>query len=315
MLTRTCFIVSVVVLLASASAWAAVPSMFYVAPGGSDENPGTEAKPLATLDKTRQAVRAVNQLSSASAAEPIEKTPYGRACLRIEARQFPKNDPFSAIDKLEPALAKAGVQSQWIQVVDDGGNPLVENPCLPCPYRAEVARANEELLDHWANRIRRSGMPVLSWFSLAYCPRVNDFHPDWRQVSILPWPREGAQNATPCINSPYGDALIAYCNWAIERFKLDGAWFDGAFLTPTWERPMALTCRCAACQKKFKAETGLEIPEKIDWANPAFRRWLAWRYKTFGDYVGRLAGAIRQAHPHAVVVINHYHRIDAPWFP
>ena len=34
---------------------------FYVAPNGSDANPGTEAKPFATIEKARQAVRAVNK--------------------------------------------------------------------------------------------------------------------------------------------------------------------------------------------------------------------------------------------------------------
>lgn len=256
----------------------------------------------------------VSQSVLAFSAEPIEKTSYGQSCLRIEGRLQPKDRSLAAIDKLEAALATAGVQSRWIQVVDDGGSPFVENPYLPTPYSAEVAKANEKLLIHWVDQIHRSGMPVLSWFSLAYCSRANAVHPDWRQESILPWPHAGAQLGPCCINSPYGDALIAYCNWAIERFHLDGVWFDGAFLTSVWERPLALTCRCAACQKKFKAETGLVIPQNVDWANPTFRRWLAWRYETFGKYVGRLAGAIRQAHPHAAVATNHYHRGDAPWY-
>ena len=126
--------------------------------------------------------------------------------------------------------------------------------------------------------------------------------------------RKGPRHAVCCFNSPYGDALIAYCNWAIDRFKLDGVWFDGAFWTPLWERPVPFTCRCAACQKKFKAETGLEIPEKVDWSNPTFRRWVAWRYRSYGAFIGRMAKAIRQAHPQAVVAINHYHRCDAPWY-
>jgi hypothetical protein len=40
---------------------APVQATFYVAPGGSDDNPGTEAKPFATIEKARQAVRAVNK--------------------------------------------------------------------------------------------------------------------------------------------------------------------------------------------------------------------------------------------------------------
>ncbi len=247
-------------------------------------------------------------------ADPIEKTSYGRACLRIEGRTQPPTDPLASIDKLEPALAKAGVQARWIQVVDDGGCPLVENPYLPCRCSSEVAAANEKLLKHWVDEIRRSGMSAVSWISLSYCASGGAEHPDWRQVSILPWPEECDPNAACCVMSPYGDALIAYCNWAIEHFKLDGVWFDGSFWTPVWQRPLPLTCRCLACQKKFTEATGAQIPDHVDWSNPVFRQWLAWRYRAFGDYLGRLSGAIRKAHPQAIVAVNHYHRCDSPWY-
>jgi hypothetical protein len=61
MSTRTCLLALTVVLLASASALAATQTTLYVAPGGSDNNPGTEAQPFATLEKARQAVRAINK--------------------------------------------------------------------------------------------------------------------------------------------------------------------------------------------------------------------------------------------------------------
>ena len=50
-----------VLLLTPALALAAAQTTFYVAPDGSDANPGTEAKPFATLEKARQAVRAINK--------------------------------------------------------------------------------------------------------------------------------------------------------------------------------------------------------------------------------------------------------------
>ena len=58
---RNSFLVSLALLLVTATAWAAVQTAFYVAPSGSDANPGTEAKPFATIEKARQAVRAVNK--------------------------------------------------------------------------------------------------------------------------------------------------------------------------------------------------------------------------------------------------------------
>ena len=48
-------------LLLPTPALPAVQNTFCVAPDGNDDNPGTEAKPFATLEKARQAVRAVNK--------------------------------------------------------------------------------------------------------------------------------------------------------------------------------------------------------------------------------------------------------------
>ena len=61
MSTRHFFVASSILFLTSAVALAAAQPTFYVAPGGSDANPGTEAKPFATLEKARQAVRAINK--------------------------------------------------------------------------------------------------------------------------------------------------------------------------------------------------------------------------------------------------------------
>ncbi len=50
-----------VFLVTGAVAMADSPLVFHVASNGSDMNPGTEAKPFATLDRAREAVRAVNK--------------------------------------------------------------------------------------------------------------------------------------------------------------------------------------------------------------------------------------------------------------
>lgn len=49
------------ILRTSNSRSAPAQATFHVATGGSDENPGTEAKPFATIEKARQAVRAMNK--------------------------------------------------------------------------------------------------------------------------------------------------------------------------------------------------------------------------------------------------------------
>ena len=45
-------------LLAASLATAALPAEFHVAPNGADANPGTCARPFATLHRAQEAVRA-----------------------------------------------------------------------------------------------------------------------------------------------------------------------------------------------------------------------------------------------------------------
>jgi hypothetical protein len=61
MTTRSLFLASLACFLAPAVAPLAARPTLYVAPGGSDVNPGTEGQPFATVEKARQAVRALNQ--------------------------------------------------------------------------------------------------------------------------------------------------------------------------------------------------------------------------------------------------------------
>ena len=76
MKTRHWLVASLVLLAASAAASAAVQATFYVAPGGNDSNPGTEAQPFATIEKARQAVRAINKSMSGDIAVVLRGGTY-----------------------------------------------------------------------------------------------------------------------------------------------------------------------------------------------------------------------------------------------
>jgi hypothetical protein len=243
-------------------------------------------------------------------------TRYAQSALRIEARF---STPYPELIKdgerrrgAEAALAQAGVQARWIQMVSHWGSPLIANPYLPGD-EGDTPAENERLLKEWVADIHGAGMAALSWYPLSFSKAAWKMHPEWRQVSLLPWHADGSQDIACCFNSPYGEALINYCNYAIETLGLDGIWFDGSAWTPIWNRPLPLTCACAFCTATFKAETGLALPAKADWNDPVFRRWVGWRYTQFGGFIGKLAAGIRAAHPQATVVINHYHRPGIPW--
>lgn len=245
---------------------------------------------------------------------PMAQTRYGRAVVRFEARPKPwQVESLEQIRQKEQALGEAGVEARWIQVVDNVGNPLCVNPFLPCPYK-QKSEAHERMLKAWVDEIHASGMAAMSWYPMAFCQAGHAEHPQWRQVCLEGSPAFPAGGDLACCPvSGYGDALIAYCKHIVGRYQLDGIWFDGSVWSPIWQSPLPVTCACEACQKRFQADTGMPFPERIDWLDPAFRRWLQWRYRVFGEFLGRLAREIRTAHPHAAVVVNHYHRPGIPW--
>lgn len=251
-------------------------------------------------------------------AVPIEETRYAKSAFRLEWRpnlsiaehySFVKGE--GKILPLERKLREGGFQARWISVVDYWGSPLYPSKFISSPY--PLAKDYEEVLKEWVEVIHGLGSPVISWYPLIFSQSGWENHPDWRQVSLTPWPEGAEKNITCCINSGYGDALLKLACEAIGRFNLDGIWFDGSAFTPIWERPLPLTCFCPSCQERFRTETGLSLPSKVDWNDPTFRKWVAWRYKVFGEYIGRLAREIRTRYPQAVVVVNHYHRPRIPW--
>jgi len=246
---------------------------------------------------------------STCTAVPTEQTPYAKAGLRLEARPHPTavNDDITRPAR-EKALADAGVQARWIKVTDDYGAPLINNPFIPCTDAH--AADNEIILKKWVSEIKKSGMAAVTWYPMQHCHSGWEQIPAWRQVFQIPY---NASGFAVCFESGYGDALMNYCNYVIDKFGLDGIWFDGTCWTPIWGRPLPMSCTCDACKAKFKADTGCDVPTKIDWDDAVFRKWVNWRYKEFGSYIGKVAASIRKEHPNVSVAINNYHRPRTPW--
>jgi hypothetical protein len=242
---------------------------------------------------------------------PVAKTRYGRSVLRFEGRTNTPERDASRRQTAEAALAQSGVQARWLEVVDVEGSPLLRTDHIPCS--APDPEGNEAALKDWVRQIHACGMAAVTWYPLSICKAGNLARADWRQGFIVPDPIPGEESLFCCPVSGYGNAMIAYLIEAIRRLGLDGVWFDGSAWTNIWQRPYALTCNCSACATKFRADTGHALPTRHDFDDPVFRKWVRWRFETFGAFIERAAREIRTAHPTAAVVINHYHRPGIPW--
>ncbi len=99
-------------------------------------------------------------------------------------------------------------------------------------------------------------------------------HPDWFAVDADGEPYRAADRYITCIDSPYYDEYLP----DVLREVIE------------WERPEGFTdnswsglnrdqiCYCRYSRDSFRAATGLELPVRKDWDDPAYRQWIEWSY-------------------------------------
>ncbi|MFO0578399.1 MAG: beta-galactosidase trimerization domain-containing protein [Polyangia bacterium] len=128
-------------------------------------------------------------------------------------------------------------------------------------------------------------------------------HPDWVQVGLggtpnvvyggkpsTHWIEPGMEDAWMSPNSPYKE--VYYHQAAkIAATGFDGIWVDvplyAAWNTVRWNDVSPYAA------KKFQADTGYLAPNKEDWNDLAWRRWIAWRHQQLRDFLAGVAKATR----------------------
>lgn len=246
--------------------------------------------------------------------------------LRIEERPGPV-PPRIAADR-ERIFARSGVDLHWVGIVHHDGSPYAPSKHLGCFFdthlwdaeyprilsAVNLATKDKRQAGKWlAFQVReahRHGLAVISWFPGTHCRSIATAHPEWRTVPFAEPARTlGEDNWQLCVHSPYGEALTRFFGESLQKYDLDGFWVDGS----RWANAARFGCACGYCRRRFEAEEGLAFPEKPDWHDEAFRRWVSWRYRSFMEFWGRVAGRLRREVPHAKVVINHLHRLGGAW--
>lgn len=80
--------------------------------------------------------------------------------------------------------------------------------------------------------------------------------------------------AGSCINSDYyNEAIPAILREIVMKYNIQG------FTDNSW-RGYRKThiCYCENCRKRFLQDTGRSLPEKVDWEDDTYRRWIQWSY-------------------------------------
>lgn len=244
----------------------------------------------------------------AATEDELGKTirPYAKCLTRMEHRlNAPPTKEY--IDATLEVINRAHIQTWWFSAVGYTGIPLFPSHAYPESH----PRANLEIFRYLIEQAHEAGVTMMSWYPMNSSAAITDAHPDWRmrflEFSGTSNP-EAAKNSA-CFNSPYREALYAFSKEVVGDLGFDGIWFDGSTFSNHATSPMFQPgCCCHFCQERFRRDTGLKIPTKVDFESRTFRRFLRWRYDVLMEVWRGVVEAVREANPYATVAFNNYRR-------
>ena len=197
----------------------------------------------------------------------------------------------------EGTHARAGISARWIAAVDRRA-PLPRRSSRPTP-----AAANEALFQEWVRPCTRTSCQVSA---PAHLPAGVAAHRGRAVLIMEPRYTKGSPPAST-LGLARPDPLR---NEAIERFG-STVWLM-ARLRPRLGSPAAAFCACDACRALFHQETGSSTCRRA-WTGPTPPSGAGGMALRCLRALHRPPGqAIRQRHPHAAIVVNHYHRPTIP---
>ena len=94
-------------------------------------------------------------------------------------------------------------------------------------------------------------------------------NPSWSQRRVDNKKTTQLNTAAICLNSPYKNILLNSAKEISRTYKVDGFYFDEVSFQ-SW-------CNCSFCKKKYKIDSGRNIPNKINFHNKNFLNWMTWR--------------------------------------
>ncbi len=142
-------------------------------------------------------------------------------------------------------------------------------------YRAKFLEG--DYFDVWNRAAREAGLRVIARMDIQTTTGdLYEKHPEWYCVDRMGKPILSQGRYVACANGGYYHEFVPEVfREVIERFGPDG------FADNSWAGLGSGTiCYCERCKAEFRRRYGLELPEKTDWEDPVYRKWIRFGYET-----------------------------------
>jgi len=169
-----------------------------------------------------------------------------------------------------------------------------------CYYRSSVGyrHANlkgRDIFGETIDCLQKEGIQALGYYTIVFHNKAALSHPEWRMRDCCGKDHDG-RYWYACINHPDYIEFVKEQLGEIIAYPIDGIFID----MPFWP----LICHCQRCCKKYRDESGCEIPEVIDWNSPSWVRYQRARERWMIETVEILRNHLKKLKESLNVVFN-----------
>ncbi len=174
----------------------------------------------------------------------------------------------------------AGVEAAMVYACCHNGN---------CYYPTKVGHMHasldgRDIFGETVQLLRRSGIVPVAYYTSIYHNNSARSHPAWR-VTYPDGSQHGGRYWWSCPNNDeYVKFTIAQISEVI-AYDVDGIFNDMTF----WPG----ICVCPSCREKYRAETGREIPVKIDWRDREWISFQRFRERSMAAFTQAITSAVK----------------------
>lgn len=194
-------------------------------------------------------------------------------------------------------LAHAGFDTAYIYASSCLGLSYFPNDTAP----VHSASRTRDLFGETVAACRARGIRPVgylnNWSTAAY-----DAHPEFRVIDkegrgYRDHPGHAGRYGVLCPNTPYRDYFLSLVREVCLRYPIEGLWVD---MVGFWRG----ACYCACCRERYRAETGREIPERVDFRSSEWLRYLRFKTETVAAYARDIVRTAKEARPDITVSIQ-----------
>jgi hypothetical protein len=139
-----------------------------------------------------------------------------------------------------------------------------------------------------------------TWVQRGLNGKPNVFFGSRHGKSRVHWVDPNTESAWMSPHSPYADMFLERIK-RIAETAVDGIWLDVPIYN---DIATAWSDTSPGAAEKFHADTGMTIPTAVNWDDPVWRRWIAWRYSEISNFLLRVRDAARSVRSDINIIVE-----------